>query len=204
MTPDQISAVMAVNGFAIVRGIVSPDFAEVLKIEVMRHPEELRQNGAMPIPPDRRDLVMQPNIQAVFAHVLGADFEVMTGWWETCFLFAHHRLRGTVWHQEAETIPEDTLLCWVNLTPDSGTERPGIGLVAKALTAIDPVFLRDADAEASVKEQALKDRCWPVVYPELGIGDAVFMTRYTIHRTYVAPGMGDLGRLAYKITARKV
>ena len=159
----------------------------------------LKWNGALRFPPSvSRETVVSTEIDAVFKDYCG-NYDLLKGQWESIFLFADNGLKPTVWHQECETVPEHTLIAWVALS-DCGVDAPGLSVVLKQLGHRHPIFMPDDVRMTKAKDELLAENGWPVITPGFKAGDAVFLNRYTIHRTHITPEMTKR-RLAYKVTA---
>lgn len=197
--PSEVKEAIDAHGVAIWRGMVRPDVVAPLHATASRLADKMRPNGVVHFPSaDVAELAVTPEMDAVFARRFGT-FKLLANKWESCFLFAGHKLKPTVWHQECETVDEDALVVWVALD-DCGKDKPGLSVVAKALKGPDEVLMPD-DAALLQQKQTILDRLkWPVITPEFKAGDAVFLTPLTVHKTHLTPEMTGR-RLAYKITA---
>ncbi len=194
--------------FSIVKGLYEPE--EVAGITAAIMPvigrEDLYANKARgtiwfhTISPIFGGRCFTPIIQHMFEYTLGPCRFVHDK--QQCVsLLAGEGLRGTIWHQEAATIPENSLVCWINLSPSAGAEKPGLSFVDKKFTEIIPTFFNDYAEESAAKDDEMPKTGWPIVSPVLEAGDAVFFDRYTIHRTNP---VGSGIRIALKFTATKV
>lgn len=197
---DAVAAAIAAHGFAVWRGMCNQLLCQFMQAFAIDRKVEARFNGALTLAethPDLQDLACRGSrAHEVFSAVLGRYALVQTKW-ECILIYAHDSLRGTTWHQEAETIPANTLICWVNLTAGCGVTSPTLGLVARAFDAPHPILLEDDDDQAAQKDAYIREMGLPTLAPSFAIGDAVFFNRHTVHRTVP---VGDKARVAFKLT----
>lgn len=198
------------NGHIMVRGLVNPLLCETLNDIIRPHVGNLdsyanKLRGTIhyrSISPRLFSLVLTPEIQDTFHKYLGR-YTILDNKQQSVVLLAGSHLRGTIWHQEAATVPEDSMICWVNLTAEAGAVMPGLQMVGKRFTEIVPTFFNDYAEESAEKEDEMPKTGWPISSPVFGIGDGVFFDRYTIHRTFIPKDVGGT-RVSFKITAKSV
>lgn len=198
-SPAGVREKLETYGVALWKGLAAPEVVQSLYATATADADRMRFNGVLHFPTrEVAELAVTPEIDSVFTEMLG-KFSLIAGKWESCFLFADHKIKPTVWHQECETVDPRALIVWVALE-DCGVDAAGLSVIAKKLSGADPVFEPD-DVTLSSEKQALLERLkWPVITPEFKSGDAVFLTPFTIHKTHLVPGMSKR-RLAYKLTA---
>lgn len=150
-------------------------------------------------------LNMAEVLQAVATSSLRAPIEAAMGAAPRCSLsqsWLRHGRPAHHWHQDGalrfdflthaseqdRPAPPDALLemctCWIALTP-CGVNAPGLEWVAEAT----PTLLWPAE----LTPQAVQTRHAPDSFaqPELGAGDALVFDGTLLHRTHLAPGMGE-------------
>ncbi len=192
------------RGFAVMRGLYPPQYAQGLQMllkAAFADPANIdnARRGTMLLDkvPNFLELAHTPKMATAFYSVLG-PYRVLAEHKETIAITGSKSLRGTVWHQEADTIPEGSLICWVNLTSGAGSQLPGLAFLNHKFNAVVPALVHDY-----LEEDKSAAAEYHEVAPHLSAGDAVFFDRYAVHRTHVTESMGDGVRYSVKITAVK-
>jgi len=196
------------DGFTIIPAMLCPGFAHAIKYSIVSALETCRatydnpKRGTIKFEaiPGLLDRCLTPRVRDTFGSLLGA-WAILDENKQTIILSAGKYLRGTTWHQECHTIPDNALICWISLDDGAGDKLPGLSMVRHPFMAPVDELMRDYIEEAASKEQFLETSGYEIVTPVLNAGDAVLLNAYTAHKTYVVDTMQDAPRFALKITA---
>lgn len=185
--------------FTILRGALTPLHVATIKQTIYGFPFDNSKRGTVKFEPGLVEFCISRLIDRAFTERLG-PWKILADNKQSIIMTAGSYLRGTTWHQECDTIPHNAVICWVSLDDGAGSFRPGLSFLEGDFTGPVDELLRDHLEEAGVKENFIKENGYQVVTPILDAGDAVFISPFTPHKTYVRDDMIET-RLALKLTA---